>query len=207
MIVTKSHSKVLITLIATAAVFSFGVLMRPRIASIYHRVKNKIVRIAFGNADMQQCTVSDPLYPLMTSSQYSGISDAIRFTFVGDLILLRDAVEYGYQPTTNDYNYDDVFAYTLRYFHDSDFVIGVFEGPMAGDDARYTSSDFYDCNKIQLYLNFPDEFGAAVKHAGFDLVTLANNHLLDKGETGAKTTMRKLKGINLDFTCAYEDRE
>lgn len=59
----------------------------------------------------------------------------------------------------------------------------------------------------ELYLNFPDEFASAVKDAGFDLVTTANNHLLDRGSDGALRTLDVLDNIGLDHTGSYRSIE
>ncbi len=141
----------------------------------------------------------DILYPVMTKSQRSAFDNAFRITFAGDLILLEDQVKRAYHD--NEYDFSDVFAYATPYIASADYAIGVFEGPMAGKAAGYTSSNFDDGK--ELCLNFPDEFATAVKDTGFDLVTTANNHLLDKGEAGALRTINILDSIGLDHTGSY----
>ena len=143
----------------------------------------------------------DIIYPAMTGSQQEAFDKAFRITFAGDLILLEDQVKLGYNGST--YNFDDVFEYAKPYISSADLAIGVFEGPMAGKEKGYTAGNFDDGKK--LYLNFPDEFAQAVKNAGFDLVTNANNHLMDKGEEGAKRTIDVLDRIGLDHTGSYKD--
>lgn len=144
---------------------------------------------------------SDIVYPAMTASQKIAFDKAFRITFAGDLILLEDQVKLGY--TGNGYDFNDVFERANPYISSADLAIGVFEGPMAGEDKGYTTGNFDDGKK--LYLNFPDEFAASVKNAGFDLVTTANNHLMDKGEEGAKRTIDVLDKIGLDHTGSYKD--
>ena len=39
----------------------------------------------------------------------------------------------------------------------------------------------------------------ALKHIGFDMVTLANNHFYDYGDNGVANTINKLKEYNIDF--------
>ena len=74
---------------------------------------------------------------------------------------------------------------------------------MAGEAAGYTTSNFDDGK--ELYLNFPDEFARAVKNAGFDLVTTANNHVLDKGTEGVLRTLNVLDETGLDHTGSYRN--
>ena len=54
-----------------------------------------------------------------------------------------------------------------------------------------------------LYLNFPDAFADAVKNAGFNLVTTANNHVLDMGVDGALRTIKTLNAKQIDFIGSY----
>lgn len=144
---------------------------------------------------------TDIIYPAMTKEQQTSFDNAFRLTFSGDLILLEDQVKRGFDG--KKYDFTDVFEYAEPYISSADLAVGVFEGPMAGEEAGYTVGNFDDGK--QLYLNFPDEFASAVKNAGFDLVTTANNHLLDKGEAGAKRTLQVLDKLGLDHTGSYRD--
>lgn len=127
--------------------------------------------------------------------------DAFTLLFAGDLILLEDQVKNGF--TDNGYDFSDVFEYTRDYISAADFAVGVFEGPCAGitDDHGFSSSNYDDGKR--LYINFPEEWPQAVKDAGFDLVTTANNHLLDCGTEGALRTLKVLDQIGLDHTGSY----
>lgn len=144
---------------------------------------------------------SDAIYPAMTAQQQKQFSDAFKLSFAGDLILLEDQVKRAY--TGEEYDFSPVFAYAKPYISGSDFAVGVFEGPTAGAEAGYSSSNFDDGK--ELYLNFPDSFAEAVKDAGFDLVTTANNHVLDRGTEGAARTLDVLDQIGLDHTGSYRD--
>ena len=145
---------------------------------------------------------SSQIYAAMTGSQKDAFDNAFRITFAGDLILLEDQVNLGYKD--GGYDFSEVFEYAEPYISSADMAIGVFEGPMAGEDKGYSTGN-YDDGK-ELYLNFPDEFGEAVKDAGFDLVTTANNHMLDKGEEGAMRTLDVLDEIGLDHTGTYRNQ-
>jgi poly-gamma-glutamate capsule biosynthesis protein CapA/YwtB (metallophosphatase superfamily) len=98
-----------------------------------------------------------------------------------------------------------MFKYTSRHFHESDFSIGVYEGPSAGNNTSFSNSNYDD--GIPIALNYPDEFAEAVKKAGIDLVTTANNHLLDKGINGAIRTLNILDKYNLKHLGSYRNQE
>ena len=57
------------------------------------------------------------------------------------------------------------------------------------------------------HLNFPDEFAEAVKKAGINLVTTANNHLLDKKLDGAMRTLDILDKYNISHVGSYRNYE
>ena len=115
------------------------------------------------------------------------LNNSIRISYIGDLILLKGQVTSAKNNITGKYEFDDIFKYTSKHFHESDLTIGVYEGPSAGNNTSYSTSNYGD--GIPIYLNFPDEFAESVKKAGIDLVTTANNHLLDKKIDGAMRTI------------------
>lgn len=133
----------------------------------------------------------------MTDDERRNFQGAFRILFCGDLILLEDQVKRA--------QFDEMFEYTRKYIQSADIAVGVFEGPMAGEEAGYSRGN-YDDGK-ELALNYPDSFGEAVKRAGFDLVTMANNHLLDKGKPGALQTLKTLDRIGLPHTGSYSSQQ
>lgn len=137
----------------------------------------------------------------LSPAQKQSFDSAFRITFAGDLILLEDQVKRGYR--NGKYDFSEVFEYARKYIEPADLAVGVFEGPMAGEKAGYSHGNFDD--QKELFLNFPVEFATAIKQAGFDLVTTANNHLLDKGLSGAIRTLDTLDKIGLDHTGSYRN--
>lgn len=137
----------------------------------------------------------DIIHPVMTPEQESAIENAVKLAFVGDLILLQDQVRYAYDAATGEYDFNSMFEYAKKYLSGADLAIGIFEGPTAGEEAGYSTSNYGD--GIPLYLNYPDSFAEAVKQSGIDLVSTANNHLLDKGVQGALRTLDVLDSVGL----------
>ena len=142
---------------------------------------------------------TDVMHRIMSAEEKARFDNAFRIVFSGDIILLEDQVKRGYK--NGKYDFSELFEYTEKYISSADLAIGVFEGPMGGAMAGYSTSNYGDGKK--LYLNFPDELASAVKNAGFDLVTTANNHLLDKGEAAAHRTLDILDSVGLDHTGSY----
>ena len=140
----------------------------------------------------------------LTDAQEAELADAIKLSYVGDLLLLMDQVTSAYDATTDSYDFSRVFQYAAPYLTEADLAIGVYEGPSAGGDKGYTTSNYGDGRP--LYLNFPDEFAQAAKDAGIDLVTTANNHLLDMELDGAMRTLDVLDEIGLLHTGSYRNQ-
>lgn len=153
-------------------------------------------------ARLSNIETSDKLYRVMDSATVARFDNSFKILFSGDLILLEDQVKRGYTGT--GYNFAEVFEYAAPYISRADFSIGVFEGALGGTIKNFSQSNFDDGK--ELYLNFPDEFADAVKNAGFDLVTTANNHLLDMGIDGALRTINTLNNKQIDFIGTYASR-
>lgn len=141
----------------------------------------------------------DKIYRVMDSATAAQFDSSFKILFCGDLILLEDQVKRGFNGT--GYDFAEVFEYAKPYISRADISIGVFEGPLGGNVKNFSQSNFDDGK--ELYLNFPDEFADAVKDAGFDFVTTANNHLLDMDVDGAFRTIKTLSDKQIDFIGSY----
>ena len=71
-------------------------------------------------------------------------------------------------------------------------MVGSFETTLAGDKAAYTHAGYS--------FNTPDELLPALKWAGFDMLTTANNHCFDRGFECHARTIEMLEKSGLDFT-------
>ena len=80
--------------------------------------------------------------------------DTISISYVGDLILLKDQVTNSYDDDTKKYDFSYMFERVKPYFNDSDYTIGVFEGPISNEKMGYSTSNYGDGEKI--YLGFPE---------------------------------------------------
>lgn len=90
---------------------------------------------------------------------------------------------------------------------DADLTVGNLEGPLAPGTLRggrqtqdpgwiydgrvYTGTD--------MIFNFHPYLAEDLKNSGFDLVTTANNHALDRGAVGMDLTIQNLNKYNLDY--------
>lgn len=112
----------------------------------------------------------------------------MKITFIGD-IMIEPPVLHGAKQPDGSYNFDAVFEKAQSLFDEADLLIGNLETPLAGEEALYTQHYYA--------FNAPDSYADAIKKAGFDMVSTANNHTYDRGYDGADRTIRVLeeKGI------------
>lgn len=87
------------------------------------------------------------------------------------------------------YSPSEIFRDFSKIVRNSDLSIVNLEGPV-------TQSNF-PIEKTGPALKMKREYAHFLKQAGFDLVTLANNHILDYGETGLSDTIEVLNEIGL----------
>ncbi len=109
-----------------------------------------------------------------------------RLASVGDIMMHNTQLTDGYSE--GGYNFDHFFADISPYWSDCDLVVGNLETTMAGSDRGYTGYPRF---------NSPDELADAIRKAGFDLVSTANNHAMDKGESGVRRTLDMLDSQNI----------
>lgn len=89
-------------------------------------------------------------------------------------------------------DFSRMFARISGTLNECDYLVGNLETPIAGEDLGFTNERY--C------FNSPTEFAEEIKRDGFDLVCLANNHCMDRGEEGIFRTLDNLDRIGLPHT-------
>ncbi len=115
---------------------------------------------------------------------------SVTVTAVGDVSLAREVVDR-MQAAGADYPYALVLDLLA-----GDIVVGNFEGALTGRGEPWPKA-----------YNFrtPPEYAAGLRAAGFDLVSLANNHAMDYGADGLFDTMAALEAAGVAFAGAGAD--
>jgi poly-gamma-glutamate synthesis protein (capsule biosynthesis protein) len=108
-----------------------------------------------------------------------------RIAAVGDIMLGGKA-----EPFLDRKGYDYPFAATAHLLRSADLAIGNLETPLTDRGSPLVE-------KTYLFRNPPDKVAPALKLAGFDVVTLANNHILDYGVEGLQDTIQSLQGVEI----------
>lgn len=104
-----------------------------------------------------------------------------RIAAVGDIMLGGTAA-----PEMQKYGYDYPFEQTRALLKQAQIVFGNLEGPLTDGGAA-------DMSKRYVFRSPPDKVAPALARAGFNIVSLANNHSLDYGPPGLENTRAALE--------------
>lgn len=143
-----------------------------------------------GCADTQTFTV--------TAGEQSPMVKTVTMAVVGDIMVHDYQYNEAYDAAADTYDFMHNFQDMKPYFADKDLVIGNLELTFGGTDRPYSS---YPC------FNTPDSFLDAVKDAGFNVLTTANNHSMDTGRNGVIRTLDKLDAYGIDHMGTYRSQE
>ncbi len=126
-----------------------------------------------------------------TQEPDSSYTEEATLLAVGDIMMHSPQVPAGYNPETKTYNYDPFFSEVKEILSGGDWVIGNLETPIAGADKGF---------KGYPRFNAPDALADALKAAGFNILTTANNHSMDQNEEGLLRTLDILDGRGILHT-------
>lgn len=120
-------------------------------------------------------------------------AERARLVFIGDVMAHDKQLE----AASGDAGYDfgPQFRRILPLFYDA-LVVANLETVFAGEAAKFTGYPEF---------NTPDQLAEALADAGVRVVTLANNHILDRREWGAARTLAVLDDAGLLWTGIVHD--
>lgn len=118
----------------------------------------------------------------------------IKLASVGDIMMHEEEIVSGYNSKTKTYDYHYMFEPIKKYIEGADLAIGNLELTHAGKEKAYTG---YPC------FNAPDELAYALRDTGFDILTTANNHSLDRHFYGVKRTIQLLDKLKVSHTGTF----
>lgn len=111
----------------------------------------------------------------------------VEFSAVGDIMC--HSTQYNYAWVKEDsFDFNPAFSVIGNYLREKDILIGNLETVLAGDSKKYLGYPFF---------NSPNELAVALKNAGFDFLTTANNHANDQGFDGVRRTLEFLRKVNI----------
>ncbi|MFB2979688.1 CapA family protein [Microseira sp. BLCC-F43] len=134
----------------------------------------------------QPKVLSNPIkaaQPEVTNQSKSFIKEA-KLIAVGDILMHLALTRSGYNPQKKTYNFDHFFPEVKPIITQGDWAIANLETPVAGPELGYSEFPLF---------NAPAQIVDAAKKTGFNILTTANNHALDKGERGVINTIKNVR--------------
>jgi poly-gamma-glutamate synthesis protein (capsule biosynthesis protein) len=116
----------------------------------------------------------------------------IKLTAIGDIMSHYTQILDAYDSTTDTYDYSNSLQYVKYYTKAADITIGNLETSMA--EGAYTGYPTF---------NTPAALAKNLKDIGIDMVSLANNHCMDKGFDGLVSTIENVEAAGLDHIGTY----
>lgn len=120
----------------------------------------------------------------------------IRISAVGDIMLGR------YVATLIKDNFDDPFNEVKEYFEDSDIKFGNLECVLSDTDLQNIKG-----KAKNFCLKGPSDMVNVLKTIGFNILSVANNHIYDYGSDGLADTIHNLSENGIEFIGAGENLE
>ncbi|HEL1583851.1 TPA: CapA family protein [Streptococcus suis] len=128
-----------------------------------------------------------------TSSSEASVQTA-RIMAHGDL-LYHDLLYMSAEQPDGSYNFSENFTYVKPWIEQADLAIADFEGTISPD---------YPLAGYQLF-NAPASVATAMAEAGYDVVDLAHNHILDSQLSGLISTVSTFKQVGIDSIGVYAE--
>ncbi len=118
----------------------------------------------------------------------------LKLVFTGDIMGHDTQIASALASGETGYDYHPCFQYLKPYFDDADIVIGNLEVTFAGPPY-----------KGYPQFSSPDALADALKESGFDILVTANNHALDRRQSGLERTLEQLDQRGILHTGTFTD--
>ncbi len=132
-------------------------------------------------------------------TQGQGVGDnRVALAFVGDIMVHEGQIRAAYDARTRGYSFQGYFAPVKQYLGSPDLTVGNLETTFSGAGQKYSGYPRF---------NAPESLAGVLREAGFDVLTTANNHALDRKDAGLLATLGVLEGQGLAHTGTYPNRD
>ena len=115
----------------------------------------------------------------------------------GDTLCHMPVNKDAYNSETKEYDFSSIFKYIADKFKDKTVAVGNLETTLTGKQP-YTGYPMF---------NSPEHLATDLKELGFDIMTTANNHALDRGYSGIVSTLDYLDNAGIAHTGTSRSKE
>ena len=132
------------------------------------------------------------------SKTTSGEDKTFTMAVTGDIMCHNTVYTDAYNSSKKEYDFSYMFEDIKYHLQTADVTVGNLETTFAGSKIGYSSYPTF---------NTPEALAKNLKQAGFNVVSTANNHCLDKGYTGIVNTIDYLDKADLAHTGTFKSEE
>ena len=125
-----------------------------------------------------------------TDSTETGAETHARFLFIGDIMAHQQQLDAA-RNKSGSFDFSPQFK-RVKPLLENEFLVGNLETVFAGTAKKLNYSGY-------PMFNTPDSLTYSLKDLGVDLLTLANNHIFDRGAAGARRTTEVLDSADLKW--------
>lgn len=123
---------------------------------------------------------------------------SVRIRATGDIMFHPSQIDGAYDPLSNSYDFNNSFKAIKGIIQEADIAIANFEGTTAGNEV-------YAYQGYPLF-NAPDQVLDAIKDAGFDILSTANNHSLDTRKAGIIRTIDQIQARGMETIGTFAEK-
>lgn len=141
--------------------------------------------------NISNLTENQPIEPEIADTTFT-------MAVTGDIMCHNTMYNDAYDSTTKSYDFSYMFEDVKYYLQTADIAVGNLETTFAGSKRGYSSYPTF---------NTPEILATNLKKTGFDVLSTANNHCMDKGYTGLVSTLNYLDAADISHTGTYATAE
>ena len=116
----------------------------------------------------------------------------------GDIMCHNTNFLDAYNSSTKSYDFSYYFTDIKQYLQEADITVGNLETTLSGAKRGYSGYPTF---------NTPEIIAKNLKTAGFNVVSTANNHCMDKGYSGIESTIKFLDEADLAHTGTFKSKK
>lgn len=183
----------IILLVIVAGIFEFFYFQNVGL-NIMEKIKHSENNISQNNSE------NDSVYDLELNKDIpEEVSDkTFTMAVTGDIMCHNTMFQDAYDSETKEYDFSYYFDDVKHYLESADITVGNLETTFAGSAKGYSGYPTF---------NTPEKLAQNLKDVGFDFVSTANNHCMDKGFIGLVSTIEHLDEVGISHTGTFVSEE
>jgi len=114
----------------------------------------------------------------------------------GDIMFHSPQIKGAYSSEKKAYDFEPTFTQIKKYIENADLALGNFETVTAGPEHGYKGFPRFNTPKAAI---------EALKNTGYDILSTANNHCLDRGKEGILETIDNINEYGIKNVGTYKE--